>query len=72
MASSDAHSVTELAVAYTVLAAPFATAAELRALLPPVSLVTGRASYLVRGWTPVAKLVQRLRGNRRVHAAATA
>ena len=66
VASSDAHSVTELAVAYTVLAGPFSTAAELRALLPPVTLVTGRASYLVRLWTPAAKVVQRLRGNERI------
>ena len=66
VASSDAHSVTELAVAYTVLDGSFSNAAELKALLPPASLVTGRASYLVRGWTPVAKLVQRLRGNTRI------
>lgn len=66
VASSDAHSITELAVAYTVLATRFSTAAELKALLPPVSLVTGRASYLVRGWTPVAKGIQRLRGNHRI------
>lgn len=72
VASSDAHSVTELAVAYTVLGGPFRTAAELKALLPPVSLVTGRASYLVRGWTPVAKGIQRLRGNHRIRPDATA
>ncbi|MFN8622023.1 MAG: PHP domain-containing protein [Chloroflexota bacterium] len=70
VASSDAHSVTELAVAYTVLAGPFTTAAELLALLPPQDLVTGRASYLVRAWTPVSKAVQRVRGNRRIHPAA--
>lgn len=72
VASSDAHSVTELAVAYTVFASSFSTAAELRALLPPVALVTGRASYLVRGWTPIAKLVQRLRGNHRIRPGAAA
>ena len=33
VASSDAHSVTELAVAYTVLDGTFSTAAELKALL---------------------------------------
>lgn len=66
VASSDAHSVTELAVAYTILDGPFTTAEELKALLPPASLVTGRASYLVRGWTPVAKGIQRLRGNHRI------
>ena len=69
VASSDAHAVTELGVAYTVLAAQFATADELRALLPPVDLVTGRASYLVRLWTPAAMVVQRLRGNGRIRPA---
>jgi predicted metal-dependent phosphoesterase TrpH len=72
VASSDAHSVTELAVAYAVFGARFTTAAELKALLPPVSLVTGRASYLVRGWTPVAKGIQRLRGNHRIRPGAPA
>lgn len=72
VASSDAHSVIELGVAYSVLSGPFTTAAELRALLPPVSLVTGRGSYLVRLWTPAAKVVQRLRGNRRIQPAAPA
>jgi len=72
VASSDAHAVMELAVAYTVLAGPFSTAAELRALLPPVDLVTGRASYLIRLWTPAAKVVQRLRGNGRVRPAVAA
>jgi len=72
VASSDAHAVTELGIAYSVIAAPFATAAELRALLPPVDLVTGRASYLVRLWTPAAKVVQRLRGNGRIRPASTA
>jgi predicted metal-dependent phosphoesterase TrpH len=68
VASSDAHAVMEVGVAYTVLGGPFGSAAELRALLPPVSLVTGRASYLVRLSTPAAKVVQRLRGNSRIRA----
>jgi predicted metal-dependent phosphoesterase TrpH len=66
VASSDAHSVTEVGIASTVLPGPFSTAEELRALLPRAQLLTGRASYYVRLWTPVAKLVQRLRGNHRV------
>jgi hypothetical protein len=69
VASSDAHSVTELGVAYTVIGGRFSTAAELRALLPPMSLVTGRASYLLRLWTPAAKVVQRMRGNGRIRPA---
>ena len=35
-------------------------------LLQEATLMTGRASYYVRLWTPIAKLVQRLRGNGRI------
>ncbi len=65
-ASSDAHSITELGIASTVLPGTFTTAEELRALLPHAELVTGRASYYVRLWTPIAKLVNRARGNGRI------
>lgn len=66
VASSDAHTITELGVASTVLPGPFSSADELRALLPFAELMPGRASYYVRLWTPFAKLVNRGRGNRRV------
>ena len=66
VASSDAHSLIELGIASTVLPGPFTTAQELRALLPSAELVTGRASYYVRLWTPIAKLVNRAHGNLRV------
>ena len=66
VASSDAHSIMELGIASTVLPGPFSTAQELRTLLPEAELLTGRATYYVRLWTPIAKVVQRLRGNRRV------
>jgi predicted metal-dependent phosphoesterase TrpH len=72
VASSDAHAVLELGVAYIGLPGSFSSADELRALLPEASLVTGRASYLVRLWTPAAKVVQRLRGNRRIRPEAAA
>ena len=71
VASSDAHSITELGIASTVLPGPFSTAEELRALLPGAELVTGRASYIVRLWTPLAKLVNRAKGNGRVRPAST-
>jgi hypothetical protein len=38
------------------------------ALAGPLELVPGRASYLVRAITPLAKVVQRVRGNGRVRA----
>lgn len=66
VAVSDAHSVLEVAVAYTALHGDASTAAGLRAALAESELVPGRASYFVRLWTPVAKGVQRLRGNRRI------
>ena len=65
-ASSDAHSITELGVASTVLPGPFTTAQELLALLPQAQITAGRASYYVRLWTPLAKLVNRARGNGRI------
>lgn len=82
VAVSDAHSVLEIGVAYTVLEGDPSTAPGLLAALAglagiesqgltmeaPASseLVTGRASYTIRLWTPIAKAVQRLRGNGRV------
>jgi hypothetical protein len=72
VASSDAHSLMELGIATTILPGTFNTADELRELLPHATMLTGRASYYVRLWTPLAKLVQRLRGNGRVQPAAVA
>jgi predicted metal-dependent phosphoesterase TrpH len=66
VAVSDAHSVLEVAVAYTALAGDPSTAEGLLAALRSAELVTGRASYAARLWTPLAKGVQRIRGNRRV------
>ena len=66
VAASDAHSVMELGVAQTVVDGPVDDAAELLAALAGATLLTGRASYLVRGWTPLAKVLQRLRGNGRI------
>ncbi|MBX3028702.1 MAG: PHP domain-containing protein [Chloroflexi bacterium] len=65
-ASSDAHSVMELGVASTVVPADVTDGASLLAALADARLMTSRASYLVRGWTPVAKVIQRVRGNRRI------
>jgi predicted metal-dependent phosphoesterase TrpH len=65
-ASSDAHSVMELGVAQTVVSGLVDGPSALLALLRDATLITGRASYLVRGWTPMAKVLQRLRGNRRI------
>ncbi len=66
VASSDAHSILELGVASTAFPGRFSTAEELRVLLPQAEIVPGRASYYVRLWTPLAKLVNRLKGNGRI------
>lgn len=69
VASSDAHSILELGIASTVLPGTFDDAAGLRDLLLQAQLMPGRASYYVRLWTPVAKLVNRVRGNGRIRPA---
>jgi len=68
VAVSDAHTILEVGVAYSVVHGDASTAAGLLAALPPIDLVTGRASYAVRLWTPLAKVVQRARGNGRSRA----
>jgi predicted metal-dependent phosphoesterase TrpH len=67
VAVSDSHSVLEVGVAYTVLDGDPSSAAGLQAALRgPIELVAGRASYVARGITPLAKAVNRLRGRRPV------
>ena len=66
VAVSDAHSIIEVAVAYTAMDGDPSTAAGLLEALPGAEVMPGRTSYLVRLWTPAAKGIQRLRGNRRV------
>jgi predicted metal-dependent phosphoesterase TrpH len=66
VAVSDAHSVMEVGVAYTTLDGDPSTPAGLLAALAGAETVSGRATYVVRLWTPIAKSVNRLRGNRRI------
>jgi predicted metal-dependent phosphoesterase TrpH len=72
VAVSDAHSVMEVGVAYTLMNGNPGTPEGLRAALASAEMVVGRASYVTRGLTPVAKLVQRARGNRRVQPTGSA
>ena len=71
VAVSDAHSVLEVGVAYTTLEGDPSTPgrAGSPATWPGGDLVTGRATYGVRLWTPIAKGINRLRGNNRMPAA---
>jgi predicted metal-dependent phosphoesterase TrpH len=65
VAVSDAHAAMEIGVAYVALDGDPSTPAGLLAALPGAELVTGRATVFVRAVTPIAKLVQRVRGNGR-------
>ena len=65
---SDAHSSFEVGVAYTVLDGDPSTPAGLLAALARLEMVTGRASLYVRLLTPLAKVIQRARGNGRIQA----
>jgi hypothetical protein len=66
VASSDAHSLLEVGIAYNVLRGPIDTAEQLKAALVDLSLVMQRGSYAARSFTPVAKLINRFRGNHRI------
>lgn len=66
VAVSDAHSVLEVGVAYMAIEVDPSTPEGLLAALTNVELVPGRSSYIVRTLTPFAKVVNRVRGNRRV------
>ncbi len=73
VAVSDAHTVMEVGVAYTILRGdPSTPEGMLAALAGTIELTPGRATYLVRGMSPVAKILQRLRGNGRVRPGAVA
>ena len=66
VAVSDAHTILEVGVASTVVSGDPSTPQGLLAALRDVELATGHATYFVRLVTPAAKLVQRMRGVRRV------
>lgn len=70
VAASDAHTVMEVGVSYTILDGPIDTAEEFRAALAAgPKLITSHGSRLIRLGMPFAKAVQRVRGNRRVSVA---
>ncbi|NJD28715.1 MAG: PHP domain-containing protein, partial [Chloroflexi bacterium] len=68
VAVSDSHTTLEVGLASTALTGDPSTPAGLKvALAGELQLVTGRASRYVRLVTPVARLINRLRGRGRVH-----
>lgn len=65
VAVSDAHSAIEIGVAYVAVDGDPSSPEGLLAALAGAELVTGRATVFVRAVTPIAKLVQLVRGNGR-------
>lgn len=65
VAVSDSHSLLEVGVAYTALHGDPSTPEGLLEALRSVEIVPGRASFVARLMTPVARVVQRARGNGR-------
>jgi predicted metal-dependent phosphoesterase TrpH len=65
VAASDSHTVLEVGVSYNVLAGDPSTPEGLLAALASVDMRPGRASFYVRAWTPLAKIIQSLMGNGR-------
>jgi predicted metal-dependent phosphoesterase TrpH len=72
VAVSDAHSTLEVGVAYTVAEGDPSTPEGLRRALRSCQIVAGRTSYVIRALTPAAKVINRVRGNRRVPATGAA
>jgi predicted metal-dependent phosphoesterase TrpH len=66
LAGSDAHTVMEVGVAYNAVQGdPRTPQGLLAALSGEIEMFPHRASFYVRAWTPLAKLIQSGRGNGR-------
>ena len=63
--ASDSHTVLEVGVTYSIVDGDPGTPEALLAALVGVDFVPGRASFYVRAWTPVAKMIQSVKGNGR-------
>ena len=70
VAVSDAHSSFEVGVAYTAFDIDPSTPAGFLDALPGAELIRGRASFYARLLTPIAKGIQRARGNSRIRPSA--
>jgi predicted metal-dependent phosphoesterase TrpH len=64
--ASDSHTVLEVGVCYNDVEGDPGTPAGLLAALATVDMHPSRATIYVRAWTPLAKTIQKLRGNGRV------
>ena len=63
--ASDSHTVLEVGVTYNIVDGHPGTPEALLASLVGVDFVPGRPSFYVRAWTPLAKMVQSMKGNGR-------
>lgn len=68
VAASDSHTVLEVGVCYNVFLGDPGTPAGLKAALAGIEMHPGRATFYVRAWTPLAKVIQSMRGNGRRRA----
>jgi len=68
--ASDSHTVLEVGVSYNSVVGDPGTPAGLLAALADVDMHPSHATYYVRAWTPLAKLIQSTRGNGRRRVAA--
>jgi hypothetical protein len=68
LGASDSHTVMEVGVAYNIVHGDPGTPEGMRASFARTELVPGRATLYVRAWTPIAKLIQSMRGNGRRRA----
>jgi hypothetical protein len=69
--ASDSHTVIEVGISYNALAGDPGTAEGLLAALAGVDMHPSRATFFVRAWTPLAKIIQSMRGNGRVRPGAS-
>jgi len=68
LCASDSHTVMEVGVSSNVVFGNPSSAAGLLAALATVEMHPARATFYVRAWTPLAKLIQSMRGNGRRRA----
>ncbi len=70
VSASDSHTVLEVGVSYNAMTGDPGTPEGLLAALANVDMHPGRATFYVRAWTPLAKIIQSMRGNGRVRPSA--
>jgi len=68
VAASDSHTVLEVGVCCNVVRGDPGTPAGLKAALAGIQMHPGRATLYIRAWTPLATMIQSIRGNGRRRA----